>query len=373
MKRKMIIALIIILALAAALALAVFIVLQLPVFGGTPSGVRLERMEQSPHYRDGQFHNLTPTVMMTGQQKGGFASALWNFLLGKQPDNLRPSEPLEMVKQDLKHLPADKDIFVWFGHSSYLLSLHGTTFLVDPTLCTAAPFSFINKPFEGMDKYRPEDMPDHIDYLIISHDHYDHLDYQTVRHLKDRIGQVVCPLGVGAHFERWGFAPESLIELDWEEHSPLAEGFHIRCLPARHFSGRSLKRNNTLWASFLLQTPYGNLFLGGDSGYGEHFRQIGDKYPDIDLALLENGQYNEQWKFIHTMPAQLGKEAVELKARQVITVHHSKYALARHPWDEPLRNEQQARDRYGLNLRVVKPGEITCLTLRPTDVMSDRH
>jgi len=165
------------------------------------------------------------------------------------------------------------------------------------------------------------------------------VDYRTVTELKSRIGKVVCPLGVGEHFEYWGFEPEKIIELDWHETAALGDGFAVHCLPSRHFSGRGLNPNRTLWASFLLETPARQVYMGGDGGYGKHFAQIGRQFPGIDLAILENRQYNEAWKYIHTMPDQLSLAAKELGAKQIITVHHSKFALARHRWDEPLATE----------------------------------
>lgn len=344
-------------------AICAVVVLQLPLFGGTPSGARLERIQRSPNYRDGQFHNPVETPVMTDEKNGNRIKNIWQFLFSDKP-GLRPCGPLEMKKHDLKSLPADRDVYVWFGHSSYLLSLHGTTILVDPVFCSAAPFSFLNKPFEGTERYRPEDMPDKIDYLVITHDHYDHLDYETVRQLKGKTARVVCPLGVGAHFERWGFDSCKLIELDWNENATYPGGTGIHCLPARHFSGRLWQRNRTLWASFLFYTPHGNIFIGGDSGYGPHFRETGERHPRIDLAILENGQYNRQWMYIHTMPDQLGRAATELGAKQIITVHHSKYALARHPWNEPLQNEIRAREEYRLGLTVAELGDITYLDLK---------
>lgn len=235
--------------------------------------------------------------------------------------------------------------------------MDGKRVLVDPVFCMASPVSFINKPFKGTDVYHPEDMPD-IDYLVISHDHWDHLDYHTVRALKDRIGKVICSLGVGEHFEYWGFDKECIVELDWEEEARLDSGFVMHCLPARHFSGRGLSANKTLWASFLLETPSRKIYLAGDGGYDTHFARIGDCFPDIDLAILENGQYNEGWKYIHLMPDYLIRAALDLKAKKVMTVHHSKYALAHHRWDEPLRNEINMAKNDSLHVLIPGIGEV---------------
>lgn len=322
-------------------------------FGRLPSGERLERIKKSPNYRDGQFQNQHPTEMMTSDK--GRLQTMLDFLFGSK-DGLYPEEPVPAIKTDLRNLP-DSNLVVWFGHSSYLLQIDGKRILVDPVFEMAAPVAFVNKPFKGTDIYKPEDMPD-IDYLVISHDHWDHLDYGTVTKLKDRIRKVVCPLGVGEHFEYWGFDKQSLVELDWNEDAVLDSGFTVHCLPARHFSGRGLTSNQSLWASFLLDAPSMRTYIGGDSGYDTHFAEIGKQYPNIDFAILENGQYNEDWKYIHLMPAYLGRAAKDLQARCYMTVHHSKYALARHRWDEPLQNERRAAIEDSLNLVVPQIGEV---------------
>ena len=206
----------------------------------------------------------------------------------------------------------------------------------------------------------PDDMPD-IDYLVISHDHWDHLDYNTVKKLKDRIGAVICPLGVGEHFEYWGFDKERLIELDWNEDANLAPGFMIHCLPARHFSGRRLTANQSLWASFLLEAPSQKIYIGGDGGYDTHYAEIGNRFPGIDLAILENGQYNEEWSLIHLMPQYMAQTARDLKAKRVLTVHHSKYALAKHRWDEPLKNAEEMKNKDSLNVLIPEIGEVVAL------------
>lgn len=338
------------------------LILRLPQFGQYPSGDRLKRCQRSKNFRNGQFHNKMQNVLPKGSHRK-FIGVLWKFLFSRK-GSVTPSQPLPMAFEDLKHLPSERDFYVWFGHSSYLLSLHGVTFLFDPVFCAAAPFKFLNKPFRGTDRYAPEDMPENIDYLVITHDHYDHLDYETVQRLKGRVRHLVCPLGVGSHFESWGWDSQCLMEMDWGESLPLeGEWGRVHCLPSQHFSGRALKRNNTLWASFMLETPCGNIFASGDGGYGPHFKEIGERFSKIDLAILENGQYNEQWKYIHTLPEQLGQEADDLHAAQVVTVHHSKYVLAFHAWNEPLLLEKQVSSQCGFPLIVAELGAITELHL----------
>lgn len=329
----------IIVCILAVAVIGIFAFLRQPSFGKLPSGERLERIRRSPNYQGGQFRNLQSTAMMTGKKSRW--QALWEFVVSDR-SGLYPEKPVPSVKTDLKQLPRTENLMVWFGHSSYLLLMDGKRFLVDPVFHAASPVPFINRPFSGTDIYKPEDMPD-IDYLVITHDHWDHLDYRTVKALKDRIGKVVCPLGVGEHFEHWGYRKEQLIELDWEEKAAPESGVTIHCLPTRHFSGRGLTANQTLWASFLLETSSLSVFIGGDGGYGTHFAQIASQHPDIDWAILENGQYSGDWKYIHTMPDELARVARDLKAQHIVTVHHSKFALSKHTWDEPLRNEEQLR------------------------------
>lgn len=324
-----------------------------PSFGRTPRGERLERIKRSPHYRDGSFHNEREVPMFTSDKSR--VKGMLEFLFRKK-EGLRPEKPLPVIKTDLKKMPIDENVLVWFGHSSYLIQTDGKRILVDPVFCNASPVSFINKPFKGTDAYHPEDMPD-IDYLIITHDHWDHLDYETVTALKDRVGKVICALGVGEHFEYWGFDKERIIELDWNEDATLDSSFIIHCLPARHFSGRGLNPNKTLWASFLMETPSQNIYVAGDGGYDIHFAAIGERFPSIDLAILENGQYNEEWRYIHLMPEYMAQAAKDLKAKKILTVHHSKYALAKHRWDEPLTNAHHLAEKDSLNVLIPQIGE----------------
>lgn len=344
----------IVLIVIAVVAVGIFVFVNQPSFGRLPRGERLERIKRSPHYRDGQFRNLHETVMMTSDK--GRVGTMIDFLFQKT-EGLRPEKAVPAVRTDLRAIPAEENVVVWFGHSSYLIQTDGKRILVDPVFCMASPVSFINKPFQGTDIYKPEDMPD-IDYLVISHDHWDHLDYHTVVALKDRVGKVVCGLGVGEHFERWGFDKERIVELDWFEDARLDEGFTIHCLPARHFSGRGMSSNQSLWASFLVESPSRKIYMGGDGGYDTHFAEIGKRFPGIDLAVLENGQYNEDWKYIHVMPLYLAQIAKNLGAKKVLTVHHSKYALAKHPWDEPVKNALKMKEHTSSEVLIPTIGEI---------------
>ncbi|HYW95077.1 MAG TPA: MBL fold metallo-hydrolase, partial [Bacteroidales bacterium] len=241
-------------------------------FGQTPKGNRLERLKKSENYVNGEFNNLHKTPVFTPEENR--FRVMMDFMFRKK-DRLTPEYALPAVKTDINALDRDDDTLVWFGHSSYFMQLKGITFLVDPVFSDfASPFSFANKAFKGTNVYSYEDFPS-IDFLIITHDHWDHLDYETIMNFKAKIQHVVCGLGVGQHFEYWGFDPSVITELDWYEGMTPAPGWRLTATPARHFSGRGLKRNKTLWVSYALQSPGYNLFLGGDGGYDTHFSDIG--------------------------------------------------------------------------------------------------
>lgn len=254
-----------------------------------------------------------------------------------------------------------QDVLVWFGHSSYFIQLDGKHILVDPVFSDAAsPVGFFNKAFKGTNSYAASDVPD-IDYLIITHDHWDHLDYPTMLQLKSRVKKVICGLGVGAHFEYWGFDKHRIIEMDWNEDYSLDTGFTVFSLPARHFSGRGFSANQSLWGSFLLQSPTSKIYIGGDSGYDTHFADIGKRFGEIDLAILENGQYDEHWKYIHMMPKEVLQAAKDLRAKQLFPIHNSKYALANHDWDTPMRTITAGYTAGEFKLITPKIGEVVRL------------
>ena len=320
------------------IAVAVFLVvginvfMRLPKFGKLPEGERKARIEKSPNYKNGAFINLNFTPQITGD--GGFLKIMKDMFNAK---NRRPHDIIPSVKTDLLNLDKNEDILVWFGHSSYFVQIDGKRFLVDPVFSgNASPFGFMIKSFKGTDIYTPADIPE-IDYLIITHDHWDHLDYKTITKLKPKIAKVITGLGTGAHLERWGYDPKIIIESDWYDQVILENGFTINTTPARHFSGRGPKANQSLWASFVLQTPTTRIFIGGDGGYDEHFAEIGEKFGGFDLVILENGQYNTSWKYIHLMPEEVLQAAKDLKAKRLFPVHNSKFALANHSWDTPLK------------------------------------
>ena len=319
-------------------------------FGQAPKGSELTRVETSPNYRDGQFHNQLPTPGFTGDRN--MLQVWWDFLVTKR-ENARPAQPLPVVATDIASLPLDQDVMLWLGHSSWYLQIAGKRILIDPVFSNyAAPFSFLNKAFTGEYPWRAETMPE-IDLLIISHDHYDHLDYATINALRPKIKRVITPLGVGSHLRYWGLDENIISEADWNQALTVDETLTVHVLPARHFSGRGLKRNQTLWASFMFSTPERNVYYSGDTGYGPHFKAIGEQFGQVDLAIMENGQYDPDWKFIHMMPEEAAQAAVELKAKAIVPGHSGRFVLARHSWNDPWQRLAKASE--GKDYRLLTP------------------
>jgi L-ascorbate metabolism protein UlaG (beta-lactamase superfamily) len=324
--------------------------LQQAKFGKLPSGTRLSVIQQSEHFKGGRFQNLsfTPTL----SEGVSYYTAMRDYFFHKSKRS-KPLDILPSVKTDLKQLDPTKDVLVWFGHSSYFIQIDGKKILVDPVFSGAAsPIPPTTRSYAGSDIYTPADFPT-IDYLIISHDHWDHLDYGTILGLKGKIKKVICGLGVAAHFERWGVEADNIIELDWFNKATLDAGFEITATPGRHFSGRGLQAARSLWVSYVFQTPTIKLFIGGDSGYDTHFASIGEKFGPFDLAILECGQYNKSWKNIHMMPEETVQAAIDLKAKKLLPVHWAKFTLSLHAWDDSIT--RVTAEAYKKEMPIIHP------------------
>lgn len=316
----------------ALLAIVVFLYMQQAVFGKNPSGATLARAQASVNYKSGAFKNVEPTEVM--RKDASTFKVLGDFL--NKPTTTVPTKALPSVKTDLSLLQSDVPTVVWFGHSSYLIKSKGITILVDPVFSGhASPISIFGKEFEGANGYGVNEMPA-IDLLVLSHDHYDHLDYETIKQLHSKVKKVVTPLGVDAHLEHWGVPAEKITALDWWESVSIHDSIDLISTPARHFSGRGFARGKTLWSAFVLQIHGYSIFIGGDSGYDNQFKTIGEKYGPFDLALLECGQYGEDWPSIHMLPEEVPQAARDLGAKVLMPVHWAKFALAYHAWDEPI-------------------------------------
>lgn len=304
----------------------------------------------SDHYSNGKFHNQLPTKTLA---PGKFPEVLMERF--RRPASVIPPRPLPSVRTDLKQLISDVPAITWFGHSSYLIICRGVRILVDPVFSGhASPIPGLIKSFKGSDIYNVDDMPE-IDHLIITHNHYDHLDRKTLSRILPKCGDVYTSLGVGRYIP--GISKNTAVtEMDWWEAVQLQDGITLTATPARHFSGRGFTQNESLWSSFVLQLFGHRIFLGGDSGYGPHFKKIAEKGP-FDLALLECGQYNAHWHDIHLYPEETAQAAIDLNARVLMPVHWAKFALANHPWDEPVRRLMAKAEDLKLEITTPRIGE----------------
>lgn len=330
------------------LAIITIGVLNLPVFGKASEGARLDRIKKLPNFNaTGTLDNLSATPMLP---KG---VTYWDILLAvlKGNPNSAPKEALPHVVPDFR--PTSQTKLIWFGHSSYFLQVEGVKILVDPVFSKRpSPFSFIGTTnFPGTDFIQAEDFPE-LDIILITHDHYDHLDHQSILKLKNKTRLFITSLGVGAHLEHWGVPASQIVELAWGEET-IANGLKFIADPARHFTGRGFQRNKSLWSAFILQASKHKLYLGGDSGYDTHFKKTGDQHGPFDLAILECGQYNAYWPLIHMFPEQTVQAAKDLKAKVLLPVHWGKFSLALHSWNEPaIRVVKKAKDE---NLKITTP------------------
>lgn len=339
------------LALALLLALIVGACAYLePRLGQLPQDERLQRVHASAQYRDGEFRN----EVATPQRLKGI-QFLMAVIRGRFESRDRPEPPaaLPAIKTDLSALPADQDAVVWLGHSSFFVQLGGQRVLIDPVFSGhAAPLPWMVRAFEGTSLYRVEDLPP-IDAVLISHDHYDHLDYATMKALQPKARLVVVGLGNGAHLERWGYLPSQIREVEWDESVTLGLDLQVHALPAQHYSGRFVQRNQSLWVSFALESPQRRLYFSGDTGFGPHFEAIAQRFGDFDLVALDAGQYNERWSDIHMTPEEASRAAQILSAQSLLTAHAGRFSLARHAWDEPF--ERAVAASHGQPYRLLTP------------------
>ncbi|MBB3068811.1 L-ascorbate metabolism protein UlaG (beta-lactamase superfamily) [Paenibacillus baekrokdamisoli] len=329
-----------------------------PAFGGRPSREQRSRIEQSKSFIKGKFVNQIPTSTASSPKET--VKILLEFMKGnpsRKPAKAIAAEPLN--SQELFKVEAGKPAAVtWFGHSTLLLQLNGKTLFIDPMLGRApSPFPAIGgKRYSSNLPIEIEDLPP-IDAVLISHDHYDHLDYGSIKKLKGKVRKFFVPLGVGAHLERWGVDPNRIEEHDWWDEFEF-EGLTLASTPARHFSGRSLTdRNTTLWCSWVILSPDTKIFFSGDSGYGPHFTAIGDKYGPFDLTLMECGQYDERWATIHMMPEETVQAHLDVKGKVMIPIHWGAFTLALHSWIDPAERAVKAARAQNVSISTPRIGE----------------
>ncbi len=323
-------------------------------FGAAPAGERLARAQQSPQWQHGKFDNPQPMWADSG--------AAWRaFLFDPAIPGSAPDAPIPVVRNApdaYARPPADGLRLTWFGHSSVLLELDGTTVLIDPLWSErASPLSWI-----GPSRWYPppmalNDLPK-VDVVLISHDHVDHLDYQTIVAMRAWRNVFVVPLGIGAHLARWGIPESRIVELDWWQ-STRVGAVELAATPARHASGRlQSKSNQTLWAGWAVLGPRHRAWYSGDTGFHQDLAAIGERYGPFDLTLIEAGQYDAHWPDTHLGPEQAVEAHQRVRGKVMVPVHWALIQQAPHAWTEPVERVMAAARCRGVPVLAPRPGEM---------------
>jgi len=316
-------------------------------FGGRPDP---SQVGASPQFRGGRFHN---TVAATPLPRGAMRAAMRELIFGKQVR--RPTSPVPLVTPSAA--PAEGLHITWYGHASTLVEIDGRRVLFDPVWskrCSPFPFAGpkrLHPPPVALDALPP------LDAIVISHDHYDHLDLPTVRELvRTQDAPFLVPLGVGAHLDRWRVPRQRIVELDWDDSVDLA-GLRLTATAARHFSGRLFTRDRTLWGSWVVEGGGKKVFYTGDSGYFDGYAAIGEKYGPFDASLIQIGAYSPAWPDIHMTPEDAVKAHVDVRAGLLLPVHWATFVLSYHSWSEPVDRLWREAKELDARLTVPRPGE----------------
>ena len=323
-----------------------------PEFGSKSSAEKIESYKATGHFENGVFVNQIETTLDMSFKS--MVSTMREFM--KSNPSKTPNFDIPVQHVDSLELVKEIDVtkLIWFGHSAFLLHLEGKNILIDPMFGDApAPHPWLGgKRYSKSLPITIEKLPQ-IDVIIISHDHYDHLDYGSIQKLKNKTKMFYVPLGVAAHFESWGVDKNQIVEMDWWDHVSY-DSIKFTFAPSRHFSGRGLTdRSTTLWGSWIITGAQDNIYFSGDGGYGPHFKEIGTKHGPFDFAMMECGQYNEKWSQIHMMPEESAQAGIDVRANQVMPIHWGAFTLAMHSWTDPV--ERFLAKSEELNLNVVTP------------------
>ena len=346
------------------LTFSIFIFLSFsPVFGASPDKNSRVIIENSKNFVTGKFLNLksnyTNKSSLSPFPKG---STLISWI--SPPRDKNPIVSLPTIQFHGNTLTEGK--FVWLGHSTLLMNTAGLIVMTDPVFNRASPAPIFGKPFAYENPINIDDLPK-VNAVIISHDHYDHLDFKAIKNLSKIVDRFFVPLGVKAHLERWGVDADRISELDWHE-SENYKGVDFTLTPAQHFSGRAPgKINSTLWGSWIVSSEKVKVYFSGDGGYSETFRGLGDRYGPFDIAFVEGGAYNADWSEVHMFPNETVQASIDLKANVLFPIHWSKFDLSIHPWDEPIIQISKEAGKRDVNITTPMIGEVFDLTYLPNN------
>lgn len=315
------------------------------LFGGKISPEEKTVLQQSPHWKQNKFHNLVPTDMGFGlKDLPTYLYRQWQTRAVRRPQNTWSIPAFDAEKFNPS---AAKVKYIWYGHSALLLQVNGKNIFIDPMMGgDAAPIAPIPSQRFSAESLAILHQVPALDYVLISHDHYDHLDYDSIEILKNKTQKFLVALGVQRHLIQWGIDPKKIETFDWYESRTYSDLiFHFT--PTRHFSGRGLfDRFQSLWGGWIIQTTDHRIYFSGDGGYGSHFKKIGDQYGPFDLTFIECGQYNDLWPDLHMFPEEAVQAAIDSQSQFTIPVHWGGFALAQHAWFEPpQRFTEEAKEK----------------------------
>ncbi len=316
------------------------------------------RIENSPQFKDGIFVNVNhweePPV-------SEWIKTSWDFLV--TDNNRKPKIDLPRVEADLDnfHQKNDHSLNVtWLGHSTLLINIDGHRIITDPVFEKSVSIVGPSR-FNGDLPFNPDDLGE-VDAVLISHDHYDHLNKRSIQMLASKTNRFFVPLGVGNRLKKWNIPDEKITELDWWDEVKIGKTLTLASTPAQHFSGRGINdRNKTLWTSWVVISSNHRLYFSGDSGYFDGFRQIGEKYGPFDITFLECGAYNKKWHFVHMFPEETVQAHVDLKGKILHPIHWGTFDLSLHAWYDPMKRMAEAAKREGIELATPIVGETTVL------------
>ncbi len=296
--------------------------------------VETTKISADHHIADGGYMNTAKDFTEDTE----ILPLLMRYITEKRVDAL-PKNAIPVIEQtarSLEQLPRDQDTVIRLGHSSIFIQIAGQRWLIDPVFSDrASPFSFAGPKRFHQTPISLSELPE-IDGVMISHDHYDHLDKQTIKALANKVNHFVVPLGVDGHLKSWGVSTDKITSLDWWESVSVAD-VTLTATPTQHFSGRGLfDKNQTLWASYVIASPSSKLYFSGDSGYFDGFKEIGERFGPFDLTMVETGAYDKDWPTIHMSPEQSLQAHIDLKGKQMMPIHNGTFDLAFHSWYEPL-------------------------------------
>ncbi|MFG2846886.1 MBL fold metallo-hydrolase [Kitasatospora sp. NPDC101155] len=343
-------------ALAAGLGATAWSLRDLPAaFGRRPDGEREERVRNSPQYRDGVFHNAPSALARTAGAPGVDPATVRRMMFERT--GRVPAHPVPTVRPAATGPAAEGVEITWYGHASALVEIEGSRVLLDPIWSDrCSPSAHVGPKRLHPVPVELEELPP-VDAVLISHDHYDHLDMATVKRLvRSQSAPFAVPLGIGGHLRRWGVPEHRIIELDWDETCTLGE-LVVTLTSAHHFSGRGLTRNTTLWGSWVIAGPTRKVFYTGDSGYFEGYGRIGEQHGPFDAALVQIGAYDAAWADIHMTPEDAVLAHRDLDAGLLVPVHWCTFNLGLHPWAEPIERLLKEAKAQAVPLAVPRPGE----------------